>query len=69
EEMRAQLAGKGAEETTAAPSAPSGEEYYCKACGPGKRVPFEEASGSLFKCGACGSSLEYFDKSSKPPAA
>lgn len=65
EEMRAQLAG---ERTEAAPVAAEadGEAYFCKNCGPDKRVPFEEASGSLFKCNGCGSSLEYFDRSSKP---
>lgn len=60
EEMRAQLAGERTVEAPAA--AEGGEQYYCKNCGLDRRLPFEEASASLFKCSGCGANLEFFDK-------
>ncbi len=68
EKMREQMAA--GEQTHLQPSAAgSVEEYYCRNCGPDTRLPFEDASAGLFKCGQCGSSLEFFDKNApKPPA-
>lgn len=64
-EMRSQI--EGGERTVASeigtPGAKSetGEAYYCKSCGPNRRLPFETASGLLFKCDQCGSNLEFSD--------
>jgi transcription initiation factor TFIIE subunit alpha len=57
----------GVENTAvSAPESTGGsEEYFCRSCGPDKRLPFEEASNSLFKCSQCGTSLEFFDNSTK----
>ncbi len=35
------------------------EYYYCKTCVPEKKIPFEQASGLLFRCASCGSNLDF----------
>ncbi len=61
---------KSVENEPAAPSpeattvgAPDGAEAYCCAqCGPGRSIPFDEASAQMFRCAQCGSSLSYVEK-------
>lgn len=42
-----------------------GESYHCLNCGPGKLVDFETAMDAQFRCGKCGSALEFFEAKRK----
>ena len=39
-----------------------GDIYICPQCSPGTPVKFEDAAESKFKCGNCGSDLEFLEK-------
>jgi len=62
--MEALLPSKGGEETTM-DDADAGEFYICKACSPGKAVPFDRASELLFRCESCGTSLEFLENAKR----
>lgn len=50
--------------------AADGEHYVCASCSPNRIVLFEDAVEAKFKCGNCGSSLEFFEKNRpRGPAA
>ncbi|MCX6773081.1 MAG: hypothetical protein NTV88_04930 [Candidatus Micrarchaeota archaeon] len=52
----------GQEREPEAVMAPEGENYVCANCSPAKAVKFEDAADAQFKCGNCGSDLEFFEK-------
>lgn len=42
-----------------------GDAYFCRNCAPEKLVAFDEASETQFKCHACGSDMEFFERKKK----
>ena len=44
------------------PEAVEGDRYVCLNCSPEKPVKFEDAAEFKFKCGNCGSDLEFLEK-------
>lgn len=39
-----------------------GDAYFCPQCSPAKPVKFEDAAELKFKCGSCGSDLEFLER-------
>ncbi len=58
------MKGNGGAQAPMAPEGDGGENYGCPNCADGC-VPFDKASEAMFRCGQCGTSLEFVNGQKK----